>query len=120
MASGLPFNMQPAPIVRRASEPIDLGEFDETYAGWMIVLDMAVPLEANDIIAVAADASEKMGPRNKAVEDWLERVAIAWNFTDENGASLPQPRDGGAKLCPQTLIEPISLAIAKVIQPKKA
>lgn len=115
------FNLAPAPVVaRKVSDPIDLGQFDSRYSGWVIVVDLDTTLEANDLIAQVSDDSSPVKERATAMQAWLSIMLAAWNFVDDNGNPLPQPRDGGVKFCRQDLIEPISKAIAQAITPKKA
>lgn len=115
----LPFGLMAAPTVpARLSDPIDLGEFNPVYAGWKIVVDLSVELGANDMIAAALDDSTAMGDRNKAIEEWVAAFVVAWNFVDGQGALLPQPRDGGAARLRQELMQPVSQAVAKALNPK--
>ena len=117
---GTLYQLPPAPTKSHASKPINLGEYNPEYDGWFIIVDLGAPLRTNDVIALAADTDAHTRDRNRAVYDWLAAMLIEWNFVDDKGTPLPQPREGGAELCPQVLMTPISEAIGAVLNPKKA
>lgn len=114
------FNLQPAPKVENYSEPVDLGDFDPRYAGWIIVFKLDAPMSMNDYIAVATDNNASVKERNEALDMWTRAVAEAWNFVDDEGNPIPQPSEGGFAKVPQALLAPISEAFAREMQPKKA
>lgn len=121
----LPFGMAPAPkLENRVSKPLDLADAGEEYEylrGWKVVIDLSVDLQVNDLIAIAVDDEESMKNRNAALATWLEKMAVAWNFVNNTtGEPLPQPRDGGAVLCPQDVFRAVTMVAAQVLQPKKA
>lgn len=118
--------MEPAPILpNRLSAPIDLGDDEDMeYAylkGWKIIVDLDVDLHANELIASAQDESLSFKERNAAITEWIAKVVAEWNFVNNTtGEPLPQPREGGAALCPQSLFGPLTRAAMKALQPKKA
>jgi hypothetical protein len=121
----LPFNMAPAPkLANRVTPPLDLSSAGPEWdylTGWKVVIDLTVDLSTNDLIGVATDENETMRARNAALEEWLKKMVIAWNFVDNaTGAPLPQPRDGGAALCPQDVFRAVTMVAANALQPKKA
>lgn len=116
----LPFNLAPAPVVQQFSKPIDLGEFDGRYAGWIVVFNLNAPMSMNDYIATATDNDANMRDRNSALEEWTKAVCAGWNFVNDAGDPIAQPQDGGFKALPQALLGPISEAFAREMQPKKA
>lgn len=119
-------HMEPAPMLpNRLSAPIDLGDDDDAeYAylkGWKVVVDLDVDLKANELIASAQDETLPFRERNAAITEWVAKVIAEWNFVNNNtGEPLPQPREGGAVLCPQAIFGPLTRAAMKALQPKKA
>lgn len=121
----LPFGMAPAPrLANRVTPPIDLATAGPEYEyleGWKVVIDLTVDLSVNDLIGIATDENEPMRARNAALEEWLQKMVPAWNFVDSlTGEPLPQPREGGAVLCPQDVFRAVTLVAATALQPKKA
>lgn len=121
----LPFGMAPAPkLANRVTPPLDLSSAGPEWdylAGWKVVIDLTVDLSVNDLIGVATDENETMRVRNAALEEWLRKMAMAWNFVNNvTGEPLPQPRDGGAALCPQDVFRAVTMVAANALQPKKA
>lgn len=115
------YNLPVAPVVApKVSDPINLGEFDSRYEGWLVVIDLDTTLEVNELISQVSDDASPLKERTEAMTAWLAAMIVAWNFVDDQGAPLPQPRDGGVAKCKQELIQPISQAIAQAISPKKS
>lgn len=118
--------MEPAPrLSNRLSEPLDLGDDEDTefayLKGWKIIVDLDVDLKANELIASAQDENLPFKERNTAITEWIAKVVAEWNFVNNStGEPLPQPREGGAELCPQAIFGPLTRAAMKALQPKKA
>ncbi len=120
-ASGapLPYGMRPAPAVApRVSAPVDLGTWNPVYTGWCVVFDLGVELDMYQTIRAAQSAESGLDTA-LAMLSFLESVVVAWNFTktDAHGVTraLPQPREGGAALCPQEVLLCIARAFGEVV-----
>jgi len=120
---GLPYGLPPAPKrARRVSPPIDMGTYDENYAGWCIVFDLDVGLQAYEVLAQAQDANgvESL----KLMREWMAQVVLAWNFTvtELNGEQRPmrQPSEGGIVECPPAVLNSVASAFGDALKPVKS
>lgn len=119
-------DLPPAPVNLDAYTPIDLGAYDPTLAGWLIVLDPYLPLEVNERAMIVADATTSAQDRMQAMREWIGGAVIAWNFQRiviKDGKPvaepLPQPQDGGVAKCSQRVLMAVGKAIGEAIQPPK-
>lgn len=124
-APRLPFNMQPAPArARRVSPPIDLGPYDENYAGWCVVFDLDTGLDSYEKLAASQAPGTNGIESIKLMREWMEEVVLAWNFIsvalDGTVSLMPQPKDGGAAACPPGALGAIASAFADSLKPAKS
>ncbi len=121
---GLP----PAPLRRAASPPIDLGEFDPDYAGWLVIIDLSLPLSANEIAARSTDDSLSMQQRMESTYEYISLAVREWNFVraeiDDEGnevaVPLPGPREpDGPRSLPQSVFGPLLKAILQGLKAEK-
>jgi hypothetical protein len=113
--SELPFNLSPAPAVKNRYVLSDLGKYDKTYEGWVVVYDIDSPMSNNEHLFNMSDTSLDAHTRMTSMFDYLKTIIIAWNFTqvtvdssgNESITLRPQPREGGLEGLPDSLIKPI-------------
>jgi hypothetical protein len=123
----LPFNLQPAPAVQSRYIQVDLAPYAPEHAGWVVVFDADAPVSNNENAFNIADARLSGQQRVQAMYDWITGACVAWNFTQttDDGQGnvvtelMPQPRDGGAQLLPQSLLRPITEAFSEAVSPTK-
>ena len=114
------FNLPRAPHIQPEEVIVDLGQYSQKYTGWKVVVNPMIPLSINDLLAkmTATSGSEISIPeRLAAMEEWICTAFLAWNLQDVDGNDLPQPQEGGAKMCPYILLEPLSKAFAEALKP---
>lgn len=121
---GLP----PAPLRRSASPPINLGEFDPDFEGWLIVVDLSLPLAANEIAAQSVDESLPMSARMASTYQYISLAVKEWNFVraaldaegNEVAEPLPGPRDpDGPRSLPQAVFGALLKAIVQALKAEK-
>lgn len=121
----LPYGMRPAPIRKDTARfvPTDLGRYDPDLDGWCVVYDPGAPIMlVAELAEVMADTHASNLDRVRAMQQYLDAILVAWNFTRIVGdalEALPQPRAGGAAHCPQHALKAIGQGFADAVKPPK-
>lgn len=118
----LPFGLTPAtPPTPHVSEPLDLGVDDPHWTGFKIIVDQDMEIGTQELALNLGDESKSEQQRLEATYAFLERVLVAWNFTerDMSGAVTPlaQPREGGVRRLRLSQLKPIVQAVGRAIRP---
>ena len=118
----LPFNMTPAPVIKRQIRVIDLGQFDEAYRGWLIVVNPEISRHAYTVALSMSDETATTQERWDAMASYLHLTLLAWNFVTENPLTgeetlLPQPGDGGIEACDPRHYSVLFKGIAEAMKP---
>lgn len=118
----LPYGMSLAvPVEPTVSAPIDLGAEDPKWAGYQIIVDLDLELGTQDALLAIGDTAKSEAERLEASYSFLERVLVAWNFSERTTTgqvvALPQPREGGVRRLRASQLKPIIAAINKTVVP---
>lgn len=118
----LPFGLKPAKPKQPKYQVVDLGPYDPDWADCQIVFDKDLPIEIEEIIAIAQDSDAPARERLEANYRFLELVLLAWNLTIPDPLTgdpvlLPQPQQGGVRHLKTSQVKAITAAFNKAFAP---
>ena len=140
----LPYGLPLAPARQpRTSAPIDLGEFNEEYRGWFVIVYLDVPIgalkqlssgQSVELMTMAENLDDLPLEQKihlvqqgigqvEAMAKYVKSSVAAWNFTHFVPGGeiepIPQPDAGGVDYLSPELLGLIVRAIANAQRPPK-